>query len=88
MGSVTRLPKTGKFDVEYGFGDDGKIVAVTHPQWPFRIMRNGERIALVCEDGDEPFGELDADVFNTIVMCWLLVDDPELITQAAGPRSD
>jgi hypothetical protein len=83
MGEVVSLEPDKKYGCDYIMGEDGKVVAVTHPQWGFRIMRNDDRIALVCEDNDEPFGELDADVFNTILMCWLLVDDPDLIDAAA-----
>ena len=77
MSNVIPIDK-GKYEVEYIF-DDKKIVGVTHPEWPFRIMRNGGRVALVCEQTDEPFGELDRDVFNTLLMCWLLIDDPNLL---------
>lgn len=84
MGDVLKFTKKGGIDIECVF-DDGKVVAVTHPDWPFRIMRKGESIALVCEETDEPFGELKADLFNTLLVCWLLIDDPDLIDSAANP---
>ena len=85
MGNVVELrPEDGKYEVEYVFDENDKIVAVTHPEWPFRIMRNKDKIAMVCEDTDEPFGEMDSDVFNTLLICWLLIDDPKLIDSASS----
>jgi hypothetical protein len=78
MGKVLPFPDIGKYEVEYIFDGD-KVVAITHPMWPFRIMRKDGAVALVCEDTDEPFGELDRDVFNTLLVCWLLIDDPSII---------
>jgi len=83
MSNVVDIDSGGRYEVGYIFDEGDKVVGVTHPDWPFRIMRVDDRIALVCEDNDEPFGELDADIFNTILMCWLLVDDPKLIDEAA-----
>lgn len=75
---INKPERDAKYKVQY-VTEDGRIVAITHPDWPFRIMRRNDRIAMVCEDTDEPFGEIDADVFNTILACWLLIDDPKLI---------
>lgn len=80
MGEIVNIKKP-KYEIEYIFKDD-KVVAITHPLWGFRIMRKGDKIALVCEDNDEPFGEIDADVFNTILVCWLLIDSPETFDEA------
>jgi hypothetical protein len=82
MGDVVDFMPKGKYEVEY-IKDGEKIVGVTHPKWPFRIMRNGNDVAMVCEETDEPFGILDGDVFNTLMICWLLIDDPSLIDQAS-----
>ena len=76
----------GKFNVDYVIDKDKKVVGVSHPDWPFTIMRNQDsktETAIVCNNTDEPFGILDSDVFNTILMCWLLIDDPKLIDDAA-----
>lgn len=72
-----------RFSFDYYFGEDGKVVGVSCQDWPFRIMRNGSKIALVCEDTDEPFGELDAEVFNTLLACWLMIDDIDTLRSAA-----
>lgn len=75
----------GKFNVDYIVDKDKKVVGVSHPDWPFTIMRNQQskmETAIVCNNTDEPFGILDSDVFNTILMCWLLIDDPKLIDGA------
>ena len=83
MGDVIPIgEKEGRYEVTYIFDDDvgsKKVVGVTHLDWPFRIMRVGDKVAMVCEDTDEPFGELDYDVFDTLLMCWLLIDSPHLI---------
>ena len=82
MSNVIELkPNDDGFTVDYVFGDDGRVSAVGHPEWPFKIVRNEGEIAFVSEDG-EPFGILDADKFNTVLMCWLLVDSPDLIDEA------
>jgi hypothetical protein len=76
----------GKFNVCYIFNEDKKVIGVSHPDWPFTIMRNQENkseTAIVCTNTDEPFGVLDSDVFNAILMCWLSIDDPKLIDDAA-----
>lgn len=85
MGNVIKLNNNGKFKVIYIMDEDKKVIGITHPDWPFRIMRNKDhknQIALVCEETDEPFGVLDAEVFNTLLMSWLLIDDPELFDSA------
>lgn len=69
-----------KFNIQY-IEDDGVIIGVTCPEWPFRIQRKDDKIALVCMATDEPFGVIDAVAFNTLVACWLLVDDPPLVDQ-------
>jgi len=76
----------GRFDVDYVLNADKKVIGVSCPDWPFTIMRNQDtnmETAIVCNNTDEPFGILDSDVFNTILMCWLLIDDPKLIDDAA-----
>ena len=76
----------GKFNIDYIVDKDRWVVGVSHPDWPFTIMRNQknkQETAIVCNTTDEPFGVIDSDVFNTILMCWLLIDDPELISDAA-----
>ena len=82
MGEVISIEKQ-KYEMEY-ISEDGQVVGIRHPKWPFRIMRKDNEAAFVCEETDEPFGILDRDVFNTILMCWLLVDDPESIDRANG----
>ena len=87
MNNVTNLftetCQEGNYKCDYIFDGD-RVVGVKHPDWSFRIQRNliKNEIALVSEDNDEPFGILDADVFNTILTCWLLIDDPKLIESA------
>ena len=77
--------KKGKYEIDYILNKDKKVVGVTHPLWSFDIVKNqdtGNQTAFVCKETSEPFGILDSDVFNTILMCWLLIDDPELFDQA------
>jgi hypothetical protein len=83
MSNVVDFKSADKFQVDYIY-DDGKIVGVKHPKWPFRIQRKDDKIALVSECDNEPFGILSADEFNAIIMAWLLIDDPELIDCAKG----
>ena len=75
MSNIVQISTKEKYKVEYVFDGD-RVVAVTHPEWPFRIMRENNKIALVCEDTNEPFGELDRDTFNGVIAAWLLIDDP------------
>tara|TARA_R110002020_G_C15790452_1_gene730137 strand:+ start:49 stop:336 length:288 start_codon:yes stop_codon:yes gene_type:complete len=78
----------GKFNVDYVFNSEKECIGVTHPDWSFTIMRNQknkQETAIVCNTTDEPFGVIDSDVFNTVLMCWLLIDDPKLIDEAKPP---
>lgn len=82
MGDLIELNKPKedeKYAVDYYKDKNGKVFAVSSPDWPFRIQRSGDEIAFVADDNDEPFGILDADVFNTILACWLLIDAPHLL---------
>tara|TARA_R110002012_G_scaffold72014_2_gene184284 strand:- start:4 stop:306 length:303 start_codon:yes stop_codon:yes gene_type:complete len=75
----------GKFSVDYIMDKNKKCVGVSHPDWSFTIMRNQHNkseTAMVCNNTDQPFGVLDSDVFNTILMSWLIIDDPNLIDEA------
>jgi hypothetical protein len=82
MDNVTNLFKGKKgFEVEYIYSGD-VITGVTHTEWPYVITKNGAQRALVCKETGEPFGKLIKDDFNTLLMCWLLIDDPQLIDQA------
>ena len=77
--------KKSKFDVDYITNAENKVIGVSHPDWPFTIMRNQDasmETAIVCNDTNEPFGVLDSDAFNTILMCWLLIDAPELMSES------
>ena len=80
--NIVEFPVKGKFEVEYVMEDD-KVIGITHPLWPFRIQRKNDKIALVSEDDDQPFGELDSEVFNTILTCWLMIDDIDGLREAA-----
>ena len=80
--NIVEFPAKGKFEVEYVMNGP-KVIGMTHPLWPFRIQRKNDKIALVSEDDDQPFGELDADVFNTILTCWLMIDDIDGLREAA-----
>jgi hypothetical protein len=86
--NVVEFPVNGKYEIEYIKDAEDNIIGVSHPSWPFTIMRNQKtkrEIAFVCDDTDEPFGVLDADVFNTVLLCWLLIDDPNLIDESVKP---
>ena len=74
-----RKKQEGKYEVTYIMDENDRVVGVTHPKWPFRIQRQDNEIALVSECDDEPFGILDREVFNTILICWLLIDQPDAI---------
>lgn len=80
--NVVEFPAKGTFDVEYVMVGQ-KVIGMTHPLWPFRIQRKGDKIAFVSEDDDQPFGELNAEVFNTIICCWLMVDDADTLKECA-----
>lgn len=85
MGNVVSLDtfnEDKKFEVEYILDKNNKPIGITHPDWTYTIMRNQDskkQTALVCNQTNEPFGILDSDVFNTLLMCWVLIDDPKLI---------
>lgn len=76
----------GSFDVDYTINDEGKITAVSCKDWPFVICRDNEETetGLVCKETGEPFGILESNQFNTVLMCWMLIDDPGLIKLAAS----
>ena len=85
MDNIVELFNKNKFEVEYVYSGD-KITGVTHPEWPFTIVKNGLQRALVCKETNKPFGKMMKDDFNTILMCWLLIDDPELIDTASQSK--
>lgn len=79
--------KKGKFEVTYVKNEQGKVIGVSHPLWGFTIMRNQavkNITAIVCNETDEPFGVLDSDVFNVVLLSWLIIDDPDLIDQTSN----
>jgi len=82
MGEIIDFHRNDGFDVEYIMDDEGNIEAVTHPLWPFRIQRKGDVIAFADEETESAFGELSADIFNTLLTCWLLIDDPKSLDDA------
>ena len=87
MGDLVNLNKEANYDVEYILDGDGSISGVTHPSWPFEIMRDQEtktETAFVCKTTGEPFGIINSDQFNTLLMCWLLVDSPEIVDGSAN----
>ncbi len=67
---------------------DKKVIGIKHSDWGFRIQRNGDRIAFVSEPDNQPFGELDAEVFNTILGCWLMVDDVKTLKECSKGLHD
>ena len=79
MGDIVQLPVKGKFDIVYVTDENDKVIGITRDDWGFRIQRNGDRIAFVSEVDDQPFGELDSEVFNTILGCWLMIDDVDTL---------
>lgn len=83
MNNVVKLPVTGKFDVSYITDEHDKVIGITRDDWGFRIQRKGGRIAFVSEFDDQPFGELDAEVFNTMLGCWLMIDDVDALRSAS-----
>lgn len=88
MGDIVQFPVKGKFDIVYVTDEDDEIVGITRDDWGFRIQRNGSQIAFVSEADDQPFGELDAKVFNTILGCWLMIDDVETLKSASEGLHD
>ena len=89
MANVINLfEEKGRYDIEYIKNSDGKVVAISHPDWSFDIVKNENETAFVCKNTDEPFGILPSDIFNTVLMSWLLIDDPDLIDSAAYGGDD
>ena len=88
MTDVIDLFKRKKgFEVEYILNGD-VVTGVTHPDWPFAIVKNGIQRAIVCKETNEPFGKLKKDDFNALLMCWLLIDDPDLIEKAVNNETN
>lgn len=75
------------FEVDYILTPDNEVVGISHPEWNFQITRSddGKLAAFVTDDG-EAFGELPADKFNTLLISWLLIDDPSLVDEAADTK--
>lgn len=74
------------YEITYIRDENNKVVGVTHPLWSFDIVKNqetGKQTAFVCKETSEPFGILESDVFNTVIMSWLLIDDPGLFDSAS-----
>ena len=81
--SMGAANKKDELDVTYVMDDKDRVIGVGHQGWPFTIMRKDDEIALVCNETEEPFGICSREQFNTILMCWLLIDQPELIAEDA-----
>lgn len=83
MGEVIQLSrqKKNKFEVEYLLDENKKPYGVTHPLWGFEILRDdsGTKTAMVMKDCGHALGELESKQFNTVLMCWLIIDQPELV---------
>lgn len=88
MNNVINLPVKGKYDMDYILDSSDKVIGITRKDWDFRIQRNGDRIAFVSEADEQPFGELDASVFNTILGCWLMIDDVETLKSCSEGLHD
>ena len=86
MSNVISIKKE-KGDIEYIF-DQGVVIGVRHSSWKFRIMRNGGKVAFVCDESDQPFGELDGDVFNSTLIAWLLIDEDGFADKLADDEGD
>tara|TARA_R110002096_G_scaffold294349_1_gene488682 strand:- start:297 stop:554 length:258 start_codon:yes stop_codon:yes gene_type:complete len=81
MNNVTDIKKA-EGDIEYIF-DEGVVIGVRHSSWKFRIMRNGGKVAFVCDETEQPFGELDGKGFNSTLLAWLLIDEPSIADKLA-----
>ena len=83
MGEVIQLnaKETEKYQVDYQLDENKKVVGVTHPDWNFSISRNsnGTHTAFAMNDDTQAFGELESKQFNTVLFCWILIDQPELV---------
>jgi hypothetical protein len=79
MTNVIDFPKKGEFEIMYTVDEEDNVIGVSREDWDFRIQRCNDRIAFVSKSDNQPFGELDAEVFNTILGCWLLIDDVETL---------
>ena len=88
MTNIVQLNQaTDSFDVEYITNDAGVVIGVSHPAWSFDIVRNQrsrKETAFVCKETSEPFGILDSDQFNTVLLSWLLIDDPSILDLVEG----
>ena len=83
MNNVTELFKEKQgCEVEYILNGD-VVTGVTNSDWPYAIVRNGAHRALVCKETNEVFGKLKKGDFNALLMCWLLIDDPDFIDKTA-----
>lgn len=60
-----------------------KAVGVSCSKWPFRIARDGDKVSIMCKKTGDTFGELDRDIFNRMLLSWLLVDNRELVESAS-----
>ena len=85
MNNVIEIKKKG--EIEYIF-DQGVVIGVRHSSWKFRIMRSGGKVAFVCDESEQPFGELDGDVFNSTLIAWLLIDEPGMADKLADDERE
>jgi len=80
------FPGQGRYAVDYILDEKERIVGVGHPDWPYTIKRDGDDVSFYS-DGDR-FGTLPHDIFNTILICWLMIDAPHLIDSAASTKDE
>lgn len=86
MGDLVKLNAEKVEDqdkIGYILDGDNKIIGVSHSDWPFDIVKKDDEIAFVSDDG-EAFGVLPHNVFNDILISWLLIDAPKLVDSFAN----
>ena len=80
MSNVIEIKKKG--EIEYIF-DGMDLAGVSHSLWDFRIMRKGPDRILESKKTGEAFGKLGSGAFNSTLLAWLLIDEPELADKLA-----
>lgn len=81
VGDVVNIFGEG-IEFDYIKNESGEVIGVGHESWGFTIMRNQSnkmQTAFVDNETNEPFGILESKNFNSVLLAWLLIDQPELI---------
>jgi hypothetical protein len=78
MSNVIEFPSNEDDEILYTVKGD-KVNGVKHSSWNFWIQFDQGIAGLISEVDGQTFGELDKRKFSEVLLCYLLIADPDLV---------